>query len=86
MSQVSNDDGQGDVGSEPLPEITWVGDQRLMSGYCGRAAEFAPDAQQKPPAAEIDSRPVAVVRRAKRSQGRVVRIGPPRSGDQARAA
>ncbi len=86
MSQGSNDDGQGDVGSEQLPEITWVGDQRLMSGYCGRAATVAPDAQQRPPAGAIESRPVAVVRRAKRSQGRVVRIGPPKSGDQARAA
>jgi hypothetical protein len=75
MSQDSHDgDVQGDEGiHDELPEITWVGDQRLMSGYCGRAVETP--ATVTP----AESRPVAVVRRAKRSQGRVVRIGPPRA-------
>jgi hypothetical protein len=77
MSQDSHDgDVQGDKGSHSeLPEITWVGDQRLMSGYCGRAVETPATTTATP----AESRPVAVVRRAKRSQGRVVRIGPPRA-------
>ena len=78
MSQDSHDVGvQGDEGRiEQLPEITWVGDQRLMSGFCGRATACGTPATETIPPKE--SRPVAVVR-TKRSQGRVVRIGPPRA-------
>lgn len=76
MSQDSHRDAvddDDDDGNE-VNEITWVGDQRLMDGYCGRATT----ADQ--PASEL--RPVAVVKQARRSQGRVVRIGPPRSTQQ----
>ena len=56
--------------SPPRPEIRWVGEQRLMEGYCGRAvvAGEATVAGTAPPA-----RPVAVLQRPR---GRVVRIGP----------
>ena len=67
MSQGSS--GQ-EPNSEPDDEITWVGEQRLMDGYCGRAPV-------KPPPQE--RRPVAVVRRMRAGQAKVVRIGPPRA-------
>jgi hypothetical protein len=56
--------------SSPRPEIRWVGEQRLMEGYCGRAVVTgeATVAGTSPPA-----RPVAVLQRPR---GRVVRIGP----------
>jgi hypothetical protein len=57
--------GQHDDDQVSEPEITWVGEQRLMEGYCGRAQVNA------------EKRPVAVVR-TRAGQGRVVRIGPPR--------
>jgi hypothetical protein len=58
-------------GSGGQPEVRWVGEQRLMEGYCGRAvvagrASLAP-AREQP-------RPVAVLQRPR---GHVVRIGPP---------
>ena len=55
-------------------EIAWVGQQHLMSGFCGRASE-APAGEPCPPTLEM--RPIAVVRTRPR-QARVVRIGPPR--------
>ena len=69
MSQAS----QGLDEADREPEITWVGEQRLMHGYCGRATSRPmprPDGQ--------GVRPVAVVRTRPR-QGKVVRIGPPRA-------
>jgi hypothetical protein len=53
------------------PEIIWVGEQRLMEGYCGRAP--APTTQ-----AQTGDRPIAVVK-TRAGQGKVVRIGPPRT-------
>jgi hypothetical protein len=71
MSQQAPHGQEGnDEESGPPSEITWVGQQWRMDGYCGRAAQ-AP----APPAVEV--RPVAVVR-TRRSQAKVVRIGPPR--------
>ena len=60
----------GTAGHGEQPEIRWVGEQRLMEGYCGRAvmtgqASLAP--AREPP------RPVAILRRPR---GLVVRIGP----------
>ena len=73
MSQASQgQQPQSDEGNEP--EVTWVGQQWRMDGYCGRAPAEAPQPQPATP----ELRPVAVVRRAKPSQGKVVRIGPPR--------
>ena len=71
MSQQAPDGQPDDEGeTEPRPEITWVGQQWRMEGYCGRAKP-----RTAPPAVEV--RPVAVVR-TRRSQGKVVRIGPPK--------
>ena len=83
--QGSNGEG-GDVGPH---EITWIGMQHLMHGYCGRTAD-APKAA--PAGSDGDDgsraeRPIAVVRRTRPRQARVVRIGPPRVGvDSPRAA
>ena len=63
---------QGSSGQEPNSEpdeVIWVGEQRLMEGYCGRA----------PVKPLQDTRPVAVVRRMRAGQKKVVRIGPPRA-------
>ena len=68
MSQ--DQDGRGEDGRHEA--ITWVGEQRLMTGYCGRAP--APVAETS--ASAEASRPVAVVR-ARARQSKVVRIGPP---------
>ena len=69
MSQGST--GQRDEEDDETrePEITWVGEQRLMEGYCGRATA---------PPARLQERPIAVVR-TRAGQGKVVRIGPPRA-------
>ena len=75
MSQAS----QGAAGDEQAgnrDEITWVGAQHLMHGYCGRASEEPGSQPASPPVPEV--RPVAFVRTRPR-QARVVRIGPPRS-------
>jgi hypothetical protein len=81
MSQVS----QGEPGDEQAggrDEITWVGAQHLMQGYCGRASEVPAAAAAGQSAGEapptLESRPIAVVRTRLR-QTRVVRIGPPRA-------
>ncbi len=82
MSQQASHDGPEAVHDE----ITWVGAQWLMHGYCGRAEPAKP---ATPPAAEpagqasqpAELRPVAAVRRRKPWQQRVVRIGPPRAGE-----
>jgi hypothetical protein len=63
-------DGQ-DAGGRA--EIRWVGEQRLMDGYCGRAP--APAA----PVAGPEARPVAPVRSRPR-QRKLVRVGPPKAG------
>ena len=70
MSQGSSGDDK-----DREPEIVWVGEQRLMDGYCGRAPAAMPT---PPPAVEEQPRPVASVRR-KPGQKKVVRIGPPRA-------
>jgi hypothetical protein len=75
MSQQAPDGQERET--PPEPEITWVGQQWRMEGYCGRATPepaLTPPAAV-PPAPEVDVRPVAVVK-TRRSQGRVVRIGP----------
>ncbi len=73
MSQQAPDAQPEDDGeTDPQPEITWVGQQWRMDGYCGRATSPA-----APPAPAVEVRPVAVVR-TRRSQGKVVRIGPPK--------
>jgi hypothetical protein len=92
MSQASSghddgdhDDGEaGDGGGGREPQITWVGQQWQMDGYCGRATTAAAAAEPQPvpaappmPADTQGVRPIAVVR-TRPSQGRVVRIGPPR--------
>jgi hypothetical protein len=74
MSQVSpghDEDADGE------PEVTWVGQQWRMDGYCGRATQ-AQSPPAPPPVAPELVRPVAVVR-TRPSQGRVVRIGPPKA-------
>ena len=76
MSQQAPDGQPEDDGeTEPQPEITWVGQQWRMDGYCGRAMPAPVPAPPAAPAGEV--RPVAVVR-TRRSQGKVVRIGPPK--------
>lgn len=87
MSQQGSN-GQG--GASPQQQITWVGMQHLMHGYCGRAEEAPASEQQRTPTAANDPelaevRPVAVVR-TKTRQGRVVRIGPPRRAESTPAA
>jgi hypothetical protein len=91
MSQASpgHDDGRdqddGEAGDgEREPQITWVGQQWQMDGYCGRALPAVPTAEPDPtpappetPAGTRGVRPIAVVR-TRPAQGRVVRIGPPR--------
>jgi hypothetical protein len=68
-------DASGQDGVEARePQITWVGEQRLMEGYCGRAPAAA--AGEEPAANEL--RPIAVVK-TRPGQDRVVRIGPPRA-------
>jgi hypothetical protein len=64
-------DGIGECGGGGRgPDVCWVGEQRLMEGYCGRAVVTgeATPAGDTPPA-----RRIAVLQR---QRGRVVRIGP----------
>jgi hypothetical protein len=57
------------------PAIRWVGEQRLMQGYCGRAVVADPAT-----AAEESGQPEALAPRTvvllQRPRGQVVRIGP----------
>ena len=76
MSQASQGESGDDEQADSRDEITWVGAQHLMHGYCGRASEEPGTLPASPPVLEV--RPVAVVR-TKLRQARVVRIGPPRS-------
>ena len=74
MSQASpghDEDAEGE------PEVTWVGQQWRMDGYCGRAVPAETQPQPLPEPQVV--RPVAVVKTRRPSQGRVVRIGPPRA-------
>lgn len=81
MSQASLGESGNDERADGRDEITWVGAQHLMHGYCGRASELPAAAQPaSPPVLEV--RPIAVVRTRPR-QARVVRIGPPRSATPA---
>jgi hypothetical protein len=75
-------------------EITWVGEQRLMDGYCGRATAAAatkPAATNPAPTAPAAApaggaaaglrrvgRPIATTRGRTRRRETVVRVGPPR--------
>jgi hypothetical protein len=61
-------------------EVTWVGSQWLMDGYCGRApVKPGPTTQAvKPQATPAADRPIAVVRTRRRRQAPVMRIGPRR--------
>ncbi len=86
MLQQASQDGQDANGQQQgdgrFPEITWVGEQRLMHGYCGRAATPEPSTTAAPVrpanAATLDARPAAAAaaRRARPSRAKVVRIGP----------
>jgi hypothetical protein len=77
MSQVSQQGESGDEDrADGQDDVSWVGAQHLMHGYCGRASESRDAQLASPPVPE--ARPVAVVR-TKPRQARVVRIGPPRS-------
>ena len=76
MSQASQGESGDDEQADGRDEITWVGAQYLMHGYCGRASEEPGSQPASPPVLEV--RPIAVVR-TKSRQARVVRIGPPRS-------
>ena len=59
-------------------EIRWVGEQRLMDGYCGRAPAPATESAAGAVAGEAaEVRAVAPVR-AKPRQRQLVRVGPPR--------
>ena len=66
--------GNGEANG-PGPEVSWVGQQHLMWGYCGRVAAgqvaTPRDERTPPPAATV--RPVA---RLQRPRNLVVRIGP----------
>ena len=63
-------------GADGRSEITWVGQQHLMPGFCGRACD-APVPQREQEQPVIEMRPIALVRTRPR-QAKVVRIGPPR--------
>ena len=80
MSQVQ--DGRGQDGRHEV--ITWVGEQRLMTGYCGRAPAPSNEKSVAGHAAQ-GKRPAAVVRSRAR-QSKVVRIGPPKIAGAAEAA
>ena len=76
MSQASQGESGDDEQTDGRDDVTWVGAQHLMHGYCGRASEEPGAQPASPPVPEL--RPVAIVRTRPR-QARVVRIGPPRS-------
>jgi hypothetical protein len=67
-------------------EITWVGEQRLMQGYCGRADGAAAASKTTPPTSAPAQasgppgagRPVAAVRGRPRRRGAVLRVAPAR--------
>lgn len=74
-SQGQDADGSGE-------EITWVGEQRLMQGYCGRAtatAVLATPVAAAAPAGETAGRPIATVRGRSRRREMIVRVAPPRN-------
>ena len=58
-------------------QITWVGEQRLMEGYCGRAivTGTAAAAEAGESAGDDAARPVVIVR-PDGPRGPVIRIGP----------
>lgn len=83
---MSQQGSQGqDAGNDGGGEITWVGEQRLMHGYCGRATRAV---QATKPASPIGTeqgeaalavRPVAALSsKARRRRQAVVRVGPMR--------
>jgi hypothetical protein len=74
MSQAAHGATGDDDDQQGEDEVTWVGAQYLMDGFCGRACD-APAARQQQPVLQV--RPIAVVRTRPR-QAKVVRIGPPR--------
>ena len=82
MSQASQGESGDDEQADGRDEITWVGAQHLMHGYCGRAVAAEESAAQgaSGDGGVEETRPVAVVR-TKPWQGRVVRIGPPKKLD-----
>ena len=67
-------------------QVTWVGAQHLMQGYCGRAVVTGRVAEDATPAADPGApratRPVALLQR---SRGQVVRIGPKSQAEPAGA-
>jgi hypothetical protein len=81
---------QGTGENVAAPEVRWVGEQRLMQGYCGRATftgqPGAPEGDGPGPSGAPAPRTVVLLQR----QGRpVVRIGPrpaQDNGSTARAA
>ena len=78
--------GNGE-GNGPGPEISWVGQQQLMWGYCGRVAATgrvaAPEAVTDGLATQLQAatpRPAALLQRPRNL---VVRIGPKRPAEAA---
>lgn len=71
-----------DDAGEEVGEVTWVGEQRLFQGYCGRA--LVTGRALVPKGSNEGERPVVLLHRPRR---RVVRIGPrPSDGPAAKAA
>lgn len=85
---------QGSQGQDAADgaEITWVGEQRLMQGYCGRATP-TPAVPATPiavaePAGETTGRagrPIATVRGRSRRREMIVRVAPPRTAEDVSA-
>lgn len=84
---------QGSQGQDAADgaEITWVGEQRLMQGYCGRATATAVPATPvaaAEPAGETTGRagrPIATVRGRSRRREMIVRVAPPRDAEDVSA-
>jgi hypothetical protein len=84
MSQQASQDGQGADGQSheadgSLPEVSWVGEQRLMHGYCGRAItprRWRPRRGSKRRAAGGRGSPGAAAKRQQPARAKVIRIGP----------
>ncbi len=74
MSHKSNGHDAADT-----DEITWVGEQRLMDGYCGRAKAVTGAADAKPVDDNCGAASHARAGRSQPGRGKVVRIGPPQA-------
>jgi hypothetical protein len=70
-------------GSGEQPEITWVGAQHLMRGYCGRAVKPGGARVAEPPVAPQIAGAGRHVAVRHRPRGLVARIGPRAAADDA---